>query len=247
VSNPFGIGSLGGVFDVLSAFVIVIPACIVACAVALVMRYRRSTGVERFQLKWVAAAAGAVAFVYAGTMIATAGVGWGSPHEPAWASTLQVVALGSFALIPAGIAVAILRYRLYDIDRIISRALSYALLTAVLGAVYAAIVVGIGAVAGGTNDPVLIAGATLAVAALFGPARRRIQALLDRRFYRRRYDLERTLATFTAGLRDQVDLEQVRDRLVATVRQTLAPDAAFVWMRAGPPPRLASPPGGAPE
>jgi hypothetical protein len=174
-------------------------------------------------------------------------VGWGSPHEPAWASTLQVVALGSFALIPAGIAVAILRYRLYDIDRIISRALSYALLTAVLGAVYAAIVVGIGAVAGGTNDPVLIAGATLAVAALFGPARRRIQALLDRRFYRRRYDLERTLATFTAGLRDQVDLEQVRDRLVATVRQTLAPDAAFVWMRAGPPPRLASPPGGAPE
>jgi len=131
-------------------------------------------------------------------------------------------------------------YRLYDIDKIIGRALSYAILTLLLAVVYAAIVVGIGAVLGGSDSPAIIAGAPLAVAALFGPARRRIQVLIDRRFSRRRYDLERTLATFTAELRDEVDLEQVRDQLVATVRQTLAPEAAFVWMRADP---AAIPPG----
>jgi MFS family permease len=235
VQNPLTIPSLAGVIDPLEISALLIPICIVASAVALVMRFRRSVAVERLQLKWLTSAAAAVALTYAVAMIVTAGVGWGSPDEPEWASAIQLVALASFALIPAGIAVAILRYRLYDIDRIISRAISYAALTAVLAAVYAAIVVGIGALLGGANDPWLIAGATLAVAALFGPARRRIQAFLDRRFFRRRYDLDRTLASFTSRLRDEVDLEQVRDHLVATVHQTLAPSAASVWMRGAPP------------
>jgi hypothetical protein len=233
VQNPFGIGQPGGVADALGASVLLIPICIVASAVSLVMRFRRSVGVERLQLKWLTSAAAAVAFVYLVAMVATAAVGWGTPNEPLWASAIQIVAIGSFVLIPAGIAVAILRYRLYDIDRVVSRALSYAILTLLLAGVYAAIVVGIGAVLGGSDNPAIIAGATLAVAALFGPARRRIQSVIDRRFARRHYDAERTLASFSSRLRDEVDLEQVRDHLVATVHQTLAPEAAFVWMHPG--------------
>jgi hypothetical protein len=127
--------------------------------------------------------------------------------------------------------IAILKYRLYEIDRIIRRTAAYALLTAVLVAIYAVRVVGVGTALGSTNDPVLIAGSTLLVAALFRPLQRRIQAFLDRRFARRRYDAAGILATFSARLRDEVQLDDVRGLLQGAVVETVRPSSVGLWLK----------------
>jgi hypothetical protein len=130
--------------------------------------------------------------------------------------------------------VAIFKYRLYDIDRIISRTLVYGLLTALLGAVYVGLVLGLGQVFGGvTSDPPswAVAGATLAVAAVFRPARHRIQQVVDRRFNRRRYDAAKTVEAFSGRLRDEIDLDTLSAELLAAVDQTMQPTSASVWLR----------------
>jgi hypothetical protein len=136
--------------------------------------------------------------------------------------------------VPVAIGVAVLRYRLYDIDRIINRTVVYGLLTALLGVVYAGAVLIFGQLFGGAagNPPSLaVAGATLAVAALFQPARRRIQQAVDRRFNRRRYDLAKTIQAFSARLRDQVDLDTLSAELVAVAEQTMEPTMISLWLR----------------
>ena len=143
-------------------------------------------------------------------------------------------ALGiSIALLPLATGAAILRYRLYDIDRIVSRTVAYALLTVLLGLGYAAVVLGLGRLLG-QRSSLAVAAATLAVAAVFQPARRRIQRLVDRRFNRRRYDAAHTIEGFAARLRDQVDLTTLTGELLAVVDQTVAPTRASLWLR---PPR----------
>jgi hypothetical protein len=140
----------------------------------------------------------------------------------------------SFAAIPIAIGIAILRYRLYDIDRIINRTLVYGLLTTLLGGVYAAMVVVLGQLFGGVGgDPPswAVAGATLAVAALFQPARHRIQAVVDRRFNRRKYDATKTVEAFTIRLRDEVDLDTLSAELLAVANQTMQPTVAWLWLR----------------
>jgi len=140
------------------------------------------------------------------------------------------------AAIPTAVGIAILRYRLYDIDRIINRTLVYGLLSAMLAGVYAAVVLVLGQLFGGLGaEPPswAVAGATLAVAALFQPARRRIQALVDRRFNRRRYDAARTVDAFAVRLRDQVDLDVLGAELLAVVDQTVEPTTASLWLRPG--------------
>jgi hypothetical protein len=193
--------------------------CMVLAIASLFVRYRRSQGVEHQQLKWMAA----------GGVLLAIGVLASFPGE--WWSALLTLA-GFFAFM-ACIGVAILRYRLYDIGRIVSRVLTYAAVSALLVGLYAAVVIGLGSALGRTQNPVLIAGATLAVAALFGPVRRRVQALVDRRFNRRRYDAERTLAAFSAQLRDEVDLEELRARLLGVVGEAIQPAATSLWLRSG--------------
>jgi hypothetical protein len=185
---------------------------LVLCVASVFGRLRRAAGVERQQLKWL-----------------TLGMVAGLPATT-WSGLLTIISSVTFV---ACIGVAMLRFHLYDIDRVISRVLAYALVTAVLVGVYAALVVGLGAVIGRSGSPLLIAGGTLVVAALFGPVRRRVQAGVDRRFNRRRYDAQRALEAFSAGLRDGVALEQVRGHLLATVRETMQPAQASVWLRGG--------------
>jgi NH3-dependent NAD+ synthetase len=140
------------------------------------------------------------------------------------------------ALLPLATGAAILRYRLYDLDRIVSRTLAYGLLTVLLGGGYAGVVLGLGQLLG-RDSSLVVAMATLAVAAVFQPARRRIQVLVDRRFNRRRYDAARTIAAFSDRLRQQVDLEALTVELLAVVEETMQPTQVSLWLR---PPHAAS-------
>jgi hypothetical protein len=204
----------------LAAVTLLAGVCMVLAIVSLFVRYRHARGVERQQLKWMAA----------GGVLLAIGVLASFPSE--WWSAL--ITLAGFFAFAVCIGVAILRYRLYDIGRILSRVLAYAVVTALLVGVYAAVVIGLGAAFGRNGNPVLIAGGTLLVAALFGPLRRRVQALVDRRFNRRRYDAERTIAAFSAQLRDQLDLEELRVRLTSVVGEAVQPASAVLWLRAAP-------------
>jgi hypothetical protein len=149
-----------------------------------------------------------------------------------WVSLL--VTTPALVAVPAAIGVAVLRYRLYDIDRIINRTLVYGLLTTLLAGIYVGAVLVLGQLFGGISEEPpswAVAGATLAVAALFQPARRRIQAVVDRRFNRRKYDLAKTIDGFGARLRDEVDLDTLSAQLLAVVDQTLEPTKASLWLR----------------
>ena len=181
---------------------------------SLVVRFTRSRGLERQQLKW---------FVYAaGLGVAVLVLPIPLPDFLEW--TLAPVGLSVAA------AVAVLRYRLYDIDRLINRTLVYGLLTLLLGAGYAAVALVLGQLAG-RDSSLAVAGATLAVAALFQPARRRVQQLVDRRFNRRRYDAAKTIEAFSARLRDEVDLDTLTGELLAVAGQTVEPTTASLWLR----------------
>jgi len=198
-------------------------ALVLLAALSLLLRFRRSQGVERQQLKWFAYV---VALVIANIAVSSIdrrlGVVSGVLH---WLLIMCIA---------GAIGLAILRYRLYDIDRIINRTLVYGLLTAILGLIYAGTVLILGLVFGGvTEDPPswTVAGATLAVAALFQPARRRIQAVVDRRFNRRKYNAAKTVEAFSARLRDEVDLDALSAELLAVAHQTMQPTSAALWLR----------------
>jgi hypothetical protein len=200
--------------------------CGLASVVALLVRFRRSRGVERQQLKWFTFA-GAVTFASLVLIVTPSQAGWIGPVNP-------LVSLPVLVSMPVGAGVAILRYRLYEIDRLINRTLVYGLLTAVLGLGYAGVVLVLGQLFGGVTSDLpswVIAGATLAVAALFQPARRRIQALVDRRFNRRRYNAAKTIEAFSARLRDEIDLDTLSAELLAVVNQTMQPTQASLWLR----------------
>jgi len=189
-----------------------------------VLNWRRSSGDRRQQLKWLAS--GAAASI-ASTVLAVAFSTSGNPTTAlAWLSSL---AWFGVAALPISMGVAILKYRLYDIDRIISRTLAYAAVTGLLVGVYAGLVLlATHVLAVGT--PVSVAAATLAAAALFSPLRRRVQRIVDRRFNRARYDAEVTVAAFAARLKDAVDLDSVRADLAGVVQQTLEPAHVSVWL-----------------
>jgi hypothetical protein len=202
---------------------------LVAAAISPFLRFRRAAYQQRQQLKWVAFTAAV------GVLSVLAAIGLRRAGLPALEPFLGLLGVAAVVVgIPVAVGIAILRHRLYDIDRLINRTLVYGLLTALLGLGYAGMVLLLGQVFGGvTGDPPswAVAGATLAVAALFQPARRRIQALVDRRFNRRRYDAARTVEAFSARLREQIDLDTLSAELLAVVDQTLEPTRASLWLR----------------
>ena len=206
----------------LGAALLLLVLCGLACVTALFVRFRRAHGIEGQQLKW---------FLFASVVTAAVVVeGQLGPQS--------LLFLPLVASMPVAVGIAILRYRLYDIDRLINRTLVYGLLTALLGAVYAGLVLVLGQLFGGiaTKPPGwAVAGATLAAAALFQPARRRIQRAVDRRFNRRRYDAATTIQAFAARLRDQLDLDTLAAELLAVVDQTMEPTRASLWLRPSPP------------
>jgi hypothetical protein len=222
LANPFGVEALGRVESALTPLMVGFVLLQGFAIVCVVLRFVRSAGVERQQMKWMALGAASLA----ATLTAVA---LGAPR---W---LQAV---SATVLVAAIVIAVTRYRLYEIDRVINRTVSYALLTLVLAGVYVSGVVGLGAlvrtVTGGGGGSLVVAASTLAAAAVFGPARRRVQAFVDRRFDRARYDALRALEALRARLRDEVDLDELHRSLVATVAETVAPVGVDLWLsRAG--------------
>ena len=227
--NPLGIPGADQLLEAADVIAATLSVPVFLAAVAsVVVRFRRARGIERQQLKW---------FVYA-SLVVVAGF--------TLSSTLPTLVPGSSELIldlittglalawPVALGIAILRYRLYDIDRLINRTLVYGLLTILLATVYSGSVLVLGQVFGGVagNPPSwAVAGATLIVAALFQPARRRVQAVVDRRFNRRKYNATRTIEAFSTRLRDEVDLNTLTAELLAVVDQTVQPTAASLWLR----------------
>jgi len=220
IVNPFGLaGPAGDVASALGTFGLLLwLATLVAALLCVVLRFRAARGVERQQLRWVAAGAAAAV---AGLMGGAA-----APQDTLLASVLYA----SVLCVPVAVAVAVLRYRLWDLDRLVSRTVTYAVVTALLVLPYLAIVAAIPRLAEGSGS-LAVAAATLAVAALFQPLRRRVQDLVDRRFNRRRYDAARTLDAFAARLRDQVDLDALEGELLGVVDQTMQPTQASLWLR----------------
>jgi hypothetical protein len=203
------------------SLVVVGPVTLLLSLAGQVVSYRHSSGERRQQLRWLL---GGFAIGLAGVVLAIAlgyAPGW-------WKVAGHIAILGIFA-VPVSMGVAILRYRLYDIDRIISRTLAYAIITGLLVGIYAGLVLLATGVVG-LHSSVAVAVSTLAAAALFNPVRRRVQRLVDRRFNRARYDADQMVAAFAAQLKDAVDLDSVRDGLAAVVQKALEPAHVSVWM-----------------
>jgi hypothetical protein len=212
-----GQGSTAWVSPMQAAFFITVAAFWLAAVGRQALSWRRSTGERRQQLKWLASG-GAICGIFGIWAITTNSALW------------EVLILG-FTALPVSIGVGILKYRLYEIDRIISRTLTYAVVTGLLVGVYAGLVLlATEALPFSLSTPVAVAGATLAAAALFNPLRRRVQRVVDRRFNRARYDADRTVAAFAGRLQDAVDLDSVRDDLASTVQAVLEPAHLSMWV-----------------
>jgi hypothetical protein len=226
LDNPIGVtqGAVGWVVNAFAqvGFFPLFVATIPAGAVALALRFRRARGRERQQLKWFAAGG----LVLAAVPVADAVTLFGFQSN-------RLIELLTDWLLYVAIGIAILRHRLYDIDRLLNRTLVYGLLTALLGGCYAGVVLTLGQVFG-RSSPLAVAIATLTVAAAFQPARRRVQTVVDRRFNRRRYDAARTIQAFSMRLRQQLELETVTTELLGVVQKVMEPTTVSLWLR---PPR----------
>jgi MFS family permease len=228
VDNPIGIGPdlRGGrpIAPILGLWTLIAFA---GLGISMVSRYRSAGRVERLQMKWFVVALGLSAIALG---VAT----WESVFMdgPVSGNSLTVYVFTG-AVVPVAIGIAILRYHLYDIDRVISRTLGYGLVTGVLAAVFAATAIGLSAVLGSLaqGESLAVAAATLLVVGLFGPLRRRAQAVVDRRFDRARYDASLTVQSLTARLRDDVDIDRVKTDVLGVVDQTFHPASAGLWLR----------------
>ena len=223
IANPFALaGPAGTVATVLfDAGLALHAASAVAALVSLVLRFRSSVGVERQQLRWVAAGGAAAVAGLLPNILVGLGI---APRVN------DLVVYPAVLCVPVTVAVAVLRYRLWDLDRLVSRTVTYTLVSGLLVLPYLLIVLAVGRLARGA-DGLAVAAATLTVAAAFSPLRRRVQDGVDRRFNRRRYDAARTIEAFAIRLRDQVDLDALTAELLAVVEPTVQPTRASLWLR----------------
>jgi hypothetical protein len=230
-ASPIGVG-WAGTLQTIGTWCL--PPVIGAALSATVVRYRRSTGTERLQLKWIAAGfLGVVGISVADGLLS-------NYLLDGYTGMPQLVQFSLWLVVPATFAIAILRYRLYDIDVLIRRTLVYATLVLTLGAVYLAAIAALGAASRaltGQSGTLAVTLSTLLVAAAFQPLRSRIQRSVDHRFYRARYDAARTLESFAGRLRDEVDLDEVGAEIAGVVVATLRPAHVTLWLRAGEAPR----------
>jgi hypothetical protein len=229
IANPF---ALAGVAATVATVLFDIglglhAASAVAALVSLALRFRASRGVERQQLRWVAAGGAAAVAGLLPTLLVGLGIA---------SRVNDVVVYPAVLCVPVTVAVAVLRYRLWDLDRLVSRTVTYTLVSALLVLPYLLVVLAVSRLAAGSGG-LAVAAATLAVAALFQPLRRRVQGGVDRRFNRRRYDAARTIEAFAARLRDQVDLDALTAELLAVVEPTVQPTRASLWLRPPAAPR----------
>jgi hypothetical protein len=237
ISNPLGLeGAPPWVFTAGIAILLLLPLCMIASALSLVLRYRRSWGEEREQIKWIAFAASVVGLLYLITMVSsfTFSGPWGAAGTPLWLGLLQQVSLVSFTAVPIAVGFAVLKYRLYDIDLLINRTLVYGSLSATLVVLYfGGIVVlqGVFVALTGEKSTLAVVASTLLIAALFNPLRRGIQGFIDRRFYRNKYDARKTLDVFSVNLRNETDLDALSSDLVGVVRETVQPTHVSLWLR----------------
>jgi hypothetical protein len=229
-SNPFGVQGAAALLGTLGLVGLLMTLAVaVAGGISLVLRFRRARGVERQQIKWFAFSGVVFCAVFA-----TGPFLWSLPESPGTVWIWPVLFLAGASTIPVAVGIAILRYRLYDIDLLINRTLVYGSLTASLALVYIGSVVSLQYVLRtltGQESQIAIVASTLAIAALFNPLRRRVQAFVDRRFYRRKYDAAKTLAAFNTRLRDETDLQTLTADLVGVVQHTMQPAHVSLWLR----------------
>jgi hypothetical protein len=247
VHNPFGLAGHPWIAPAGYAVLPLLPLCMLTSAASLVLRYRDSSGEVREQIKWIAFAAFFMALLYLGVM-STGIVIWlvSAPQAPSdlgtrslWGALLENAAVLSFAGVPVAIGFAVLKYRLYAIDILINRTLVYGALTTILVLIYFSGVATVQAIfyalTGQEEQPQLaIVVSTLVIAALFNPLRRRMQAFVDMRFYRTKYDTRKTLEAFSTKLRDETDLDALNDDLVDVVKETMQPAHVSLWLRPEP-------------
>ncbi|MDQ3531355.1 MAG: hypothetical protein M3456_03085 [Actinomycetota bacterium] len=230
--ESFGIDSLAPIEARLFALFPAVMLCLAASLVCLIIRFRRSRGEQRQQLKWIALTAGLGA-----TNILVSNLILDPLGLENRATTLLGETLGGPGLFAIAAGVAMLKYRLFDIDRIINRALVYGALTAFLALIYLGGVIGLGgavrSLTGQQSNNLAVAASTLAVAGLFRPVRGRLQSFIDRRFYRRKYDASRTMESFSSQLREEVDLNALSGHLVGVVQETMQPAHVSLWLRSG--------------
>jgi hypothetical protein len=227
IRNPLGIEGLTQFYK--AVLYTMSPALFLAAAFSLVVRLRRAVGVERQQLKWLAYAAGGLAIV---SILIIITIAIDTPRWYEWVANAILVAVTPG--VPVAIGIAILRYRLYDIDLLINRTLVYGSLTATLVLLYFGGIVVLQrlfVVLTGERSTLAVVASTLLIAALFDPLRRRVQGFVDRRFYRRKYDAAKTLAAFSARLRDETNLDTLADDLVGVASATVQPAHVGLWLR----------------
>jgi signal transduction histidine kinase len=231
--NPIGIESLKALLNFAIPVIILIPITIIASAVSLVIRFRRSSGTERLQLKWLAGAGAVVAVNYLAAMVASIGFNWSGTNTPTWIAVIQFGAVMSFMLIPIAIGFAILKHRLYDIDVVINKTLVYAALAAFITAVYVGIVVGVGTAVGSKRNLALSILATALVAVGFEPVRERVQRFANRLVYGKRATPYEVLSEFSGGMAHAVATEDLLPRMARMVAGGTSAARVDVWLKVG--------------
>ena len=232
-ANPIGIEAIGPLLGAAQFLILVIPIGVLGSLTALVLRFRRSTGIERLQLRWLLTAAAFVALLYSGMMFASLGSSWGGEGDPGWLTWAQNLVIVSFSLIPLAIGVSVLRYRLFDIDLVINRAVLFGALAVFITLVYVAIVVGVGTLVGSRASPVLSAAAAATVALAFQPLRRRAQRLADRLVYGKRATPYEVLSEFSERVGQTYANDELLPRMARALGEGTGAARADVWVRVG--------------